>query len=340
MPQIGKTYNYDNGLSSPSALTVDFSANDTTPETNQVVTFTDATAGATTWLWNFGDGELSTLQNPTHAYKYAGTYSVTLFADNGSAGGYLTKTNYITVTLQQVYQTNLQMHNKAPVGASPSNMTLIGANVSQWNDATANAFNRTQGTAANRPTYTEVALTVPDGTVYGCVNYDGTNDSLKNNDALFTRLTGSYEVIVFKTTFPTNSGARSLLCAGAAGGSRYLAFYNHGGFASLQAAGVVLFNGSSVGIGQVATEQNQFCVLSIYWNGTSSTLRLNDNVVLTPGDGIGTSSSQGSTQGNNAAEISPFVGSVMEHIIWASKPSDADIAEYIDKYLASKFGLW
>lgn len=47
------------------------------------VTFTDtSTGGPTSWLWDFGDGDTSTLQNPTHFYSYGGTYEVTLTATN------------------------------------------------------------------------------------------------------------------------------------------------------------------------------------------------------------------------------------------------------------------
>ena len=35
------------------------------------------------WLWDFGDGTTSTLQNPTHTYLQAGTYDVSLFVSNG-----------------------------------------------------------------------------------------------------------------------------------------------------------------------------------------------------------------------------------------------------------------
>lgn len=42
-------------------------------------TFTDTSdANPTKWLWDFGDGSTSTEQNPTHTYKAAGTYDVTL----------------------------------------------------------------------------------------------------------------------------------------------------------------------------------------------------------------------------------------------------------------------
>ncbi|MGB0176214.1 MAG: PKD domain-containing protein, partial [Owenweeksia sp.] len=46
--------------------------------TNRAVTFTDASAGATSWSWNFGDGGTSTMQNPVHSYTQNGGYQVTL----------------------------------------------------------------------------------------------------------------------------------------------------------------------------------------------------------------------------------------------------------------------
>lgn len=51
-----------------------------------LVAFTDCSTGKpASWLWDFGDGETSTLQNPEHTYRAAGTYNVTLIATN--AGG-------------------------------------------------------------------------------------------------------------------------------------------------------------------------------------------------------------------------------------------------------------
>ncbi|MEL7530500.1 MAG: S8 family serine peptidase [Bacteroidota bacterium] len=57
-----------------------FSANITQltlPDTASV-SFTDQSVGATAWLWNFGDGDTSTLQNPTHVYTYTGSFPVAL----------------------------------------------------------------------------------------------------------------------------------------------------------------------------------------------------------------------------------------------------------------------
>jgi PKD repeat protein len=46
------------------------------------VAFTDASSDATSWGWDFGDGNTSTQQNPTHAYAADGTYTVCLIAIN------------------------------------------------------------------------------------------------------------------------------------------------------------------------------------------------------------------------------------------------------------------
>jgi PKD repeat protein len=48
------------------------------------VTFTDTTAGASTYRWSFGDGNTSTLQNPVHIYPSPGSYSVNLTATTAS----------------------------------------------------------------------------------------------------------------------------------------------------------------------------------------------------------------------------------------------------------------
>ncbi|MEL6675522.1 MAG: T9SS-dependent M36 family metallopeptidase [Bacteroidota bacterium] len=40
--------------------------------------FTDLSQGSYSWLWDFGDGTTSTLQNPTHTYAVQGSYPVSL----------------------------------------------------------------------------------------------------------------------------------------------------------------------------------------------------------------------------------------------------------------------
>ena len=62
------------------------------------VQFVDASLNSpNTWVWSFGDGGTSTLQNPTHTYTTPGTYSVTLTATNSAGSNTVSQTGYITV---------------------------------------------------------------------------------------------------------------------------------------------------------------------------------------------------------------------------------------------------
>ena len=53
---------------------------------NNIVYFSDSSNGATSWLWDFGDGSTSTDQHPIHVYSSSGTYDVTLTINDGSCG--------------------------------------------------------------------------------------------------------------------------------------------------------------------------------------------------------------------------------------------------------------
>jgi len=62
------------------------------------VTFTNQSVNATGWTWSFGDGSTSTLQNPSHTYTSAGTYSVKLVTVNANGcSDSVIKTNYISI---------------------------------------------------------------------------------------------------------------------------------------------------------------------------------------------------------------------------------------------------
>ena len=64
------------------------------------VRFTDQSIGnPTSWAWDFGDGENSTEQRPTHTYDIVGTYTVKLTVTNLAGSDDEVKTDYITVTI-------------------------------------------------------------------------------------------------------------------------------------------------------------------------------------------------------------------------------------------------
>lgn len=63
-----------------------------------IVNFQDqSTGGPISWQWDFGNGNTSTLQNPTASYFTTGTYTVALTVTNPSGSNTLTRTQYITV---------------------------------------------------------------------------------------------------------------------------------------------------------------------------------------------------------------------------------------------------
>ncbi len=63
-----------------------------------VVNFQDlSTNTPTSWSWDFGNSNTSTLQNPTVSFLNPGIYTVKLTATNGSGSNTLTRTAYITV---------------------------------------------------------------------------------------------------------------------------------------------------------------------------------------------------------------------------------------------------
>jgi PKD repeat protein len=82
-------------INNPTAA---FTALNTTACTGTNIAFLNSSAGADSYLWNFGDGTTSTAANPSHAYALPGTYSVSLTANN-SAGCNDThiETAYITI---------------------------------------------------------------------------------------------------------------------------------------------------------------------------------------------------------------------------------------------------
>lgn len=55
-------------------------------------TFVDASTGATSWSWDFGDSQTSNLQNPTNVYASSNTYTVTLIVSNGCGSDTLVQT--------------------------------------------------------------------------------------------------------------------------------------------------------------------------------------------------------------------------------------------------------
>jgi gingipain R len=76
----------------------DFTATPTTT-CDGFVQFTDASQNATGWTWTFGDGNISTEQNPSHTYAVNGIYTVSLTVTGNGLSDTYAATDYITVSI-------------------------------------------------------------------------------------------------------------------------------------------------------------------------------------------------------------------------------------------------
>jgi len=88
------------GPGGPAAPLASFSVDRTAGNVPLPVQFTDHSTGDINgWLWNFGDGTTSNLQNPAHTYTAGGIFSVTLSVNGPGGSNVITKLNLIVANV-------------------------------------------------------------------------------------------------------------------------------------------------------------------------------------------------------------------------------------------------
>ena len=141
------------------------------PSVGQTVIFTDLSfdsdGNILNWVWEFGDGSTSTLQNPTHQYNSSGSYSVTLFvADDMGANDTVSRLvlvdiqtesvifpeagwNFISIPFNQSkmkdqifvkYNGWYYDWTMATTNINPTDSALIDTNVFEWNSLDQNYY--------------------------------------------------------------------------------------------------------------------------------------------------------------------------------------------------------
>jgi len=157
-----------------------FKANKTEGDKPLAVKFVDqSTNTPTSWHWDFGDSSTSAEQSPVHTFSAAGTYTVSLKAENAAGNNTATKSGYITVIAPVVQSNTFAVSNvTATTSAGVQNVTIdtTGGNVTKsgnvvtisnttsWSSlAITLAANTTQstGTAVNGTVETVKATTEP-----------------------------------------------------------------------------------------------------------------------------------------------------------------------------------
>lgn len=100
-----------------------------------IVSFKDNSAlFPTGWLWDFGDGTTSNLQNPVHKYFNQGTYTVKLTASNANGSNQASKTSYITVALSGNAPSGVN-DNVCVSGVAYLSATASGGGTLDWYNA-------------------------------------------------------------------------------------------------------------------------------------------------------------------------------------------------------------
>ncbi|TJY65521.1 PKD domain-containing protein [Sphingobacterium alkalisoli] len=129
------------------------------------VDFEDLSVGAESWNWNFGDGNTSTEQNPTHIYEQPGTYAVVLTITGGACSKTITKTNYIQVIGPDVDFSTDITEGCGPLTVAFTNNTIASSPSIRWvwdfGDGTTSTLQNPTHEYASVGTYT-VTLTVSD----------------------------------------------------------------------------------------------------------------------------------------------------------------------------------
>ncbi|MFN5223506.1 MAG: PKD domain-containing protein [Bacteroidota bacterium] len=145
-----------------------FNANVTSGCEPLTVNFANLSTNATSYYWTFGNGNSSTLANPTTVYTSPGTYTVTLVAINGTSRDTLVRSNYIFVPVSPVpdFSVNTQTGCETGNVFNFTNLTING-NTYTWDFGDGNfssALNPSH-TYASPGTYTVKLIA---NNSYGC----------------------------------------------------------------------------------------------------------------------------------------------------------------------------
>jgi len=184
-----------------------FTASDTNT-CNATINFTDySTNGATSWLWNFGDGNTSTLPNPTHSYASNGTYTVTLIATNTYGSDTLIKTNYIEISAP----TAPTAIDGQRCSAGTVQIAASGVGTIRWFNSLGSSTILDTGATYTTPSITTTTTyyaedLVPGTSVYGGETYNAGNGNIYTTSSLRYLIFDVTANIILKTVEVTASG--------------------------------------------------------------------------------------------------------------------------------------
>ncbi len=158
--------------------------------------FQDNTAGSTSWLWDFGDGTTSNIQNPSHTYTSNGVYTVSLTTTNSSGGCPQIISNFSTFIVDGGYAGFRHTDSQCPPYIASFQDTSMNAVSWLWDfgdsttDTTANPTH-----TYSTPGYHSVSLTIT--TSGGC-----TFTTMQSNGVYFAPFGANFYGLPLDTIFP------------------------------------------------------------------------------------------------------------------------------------------
>ena len=170
------------------------------------IRFTDTSQNLpASWLWNFGDGTTSTLQNPLHTYAATGTFSITLTAGNANGSAAITRLNAVSVTVPCLsYCASNGTGGNGPGGtqqASPFFITTVS--VSNGQPAYNNSSNVAAGGYAN---YTTLPVTINTGQLINLTVVSNLASVHRTAVWVDVNINGVFEASELLTNGVTNAG--------------------------------------------------------------------------------------------------------------------------------------
>ncbi|MFB6258523.1 MAG: PKD domain-containing protein [Flavobacteriales bacterium] len=132
--------------------------------------FSDTTSGAVAWSWEFGDGDSSSLQSPTHTYDSAGIYDVSLsVTDSNGCQNSVTDTGRIRIIEPVADFTVDTSSGCQPLTVNFTDLSFSNEAISSWSwdlgDGTSSSMQNPTHTYSDTGSYT-VSLAIEN--VEGC----------------------------------------------------------------------------------------------------------------------------------------------------------------------------
>jgi Tol biopolymer transport system component len=140
--------------------TADFSANPTSGIAPLTVLFSDTSTGnPTSWVWSFGDSATSAARSPSHQYRAAGAYTVSLTATNAGGANTLTRPSFITVIAPHTLTVTANASPGAVNSGGTTNLTATATDswahrIAAWSWTDGGAGGTFSSTTVRTPTYT------------------------------------------------------------------------------------------------------------------------------------------------------------------------------------------